>query len=98
MVGTPQIPMDGFNPAPTVNNGEGPGSGKGGKGALCANDERAAEGRIGNTRPGIFSADETADFGVDLGAAAFGAFPCENDSTFNGKVARLTVDVSPSNA
>ena len=34
---------------------------------LFVNDEQVAEGRIEHTQAGIFSADETADVGIDLG-------------------------------
>ena len=46
---------------------DGGGPGKGGKGTLFVNGEKVAEGRIEHTQPMIFSADETADVGIDLG-------------------------------
>jgi hypothetical protein len=44
---------------------DGGGPGKGGKGTLFVNGEKVAEGRIENTNGTMFSADETADVGVD---------------------------------
>ncbi len=38
-----------------------------GIGTLFVNGEKVAEGRIEHTQAGIFSADETADVGIDLG-------------------------------
>jgi arylsulfatase len=46
---------------------DGGGLGKGGTGTLYVNDEKVAEGRLDHTQPMIFSADETADVGIDLG-------------------------------
>jgi len=39
--------------------------GKGGTGTLFVNGDKVAEGRIEKTVPSLFSADETADVGVD---------------------------------
>lgn len=44
---------------------EGGGVGKGGKATLLVNGKPVAEGRIEKTQPNIFSADETADVGID---------------------------------
>ncbi len=41
------------------------GSGKGGRGTLFVNGQKAAEGRIGNTVALVFSASEGADVGQD---------------------------------
>lgn len=40
---------------------------KGGTGTIFVNDQKVGEGRIEHTQPAIFSADETADVGIDLG-------------------------------
>jgi hypothetical protein len=45
---------------------DGGGPGKGGTGTLFVNDRKVGEGRIDRTQPAIFSADETADVGIDL--------------------------------
>jgi hypothetical protein len=45
---------------------DGGGPGKGGIGTLYIDGKKVGEGRIERTQPGIFSADETADVGIDL--------------------------------
>ncbi|MCK7517498.1 MAG: hypothetical protein MZV64_07120 [Ignavibacteriales bacterium] len=45
---------------------DGGGPGKGGLGTLYIDGKKVGEGRIERTQPGIFSADETADVGIDL--------------------------------
>ena len=62
-------------------------------GTLLVNGEKVAEGRIDATQPGIFSADETADVGIDLGTPVVEAIGAEAKSRFNGKIPRLTVEV-----
>ena len=44
---------------------DGDGLGKGGDATITVNGEKVASGRIGRTQPLIFSADETADVGLD---------------------------------
>ena len=44
---------------------DGGGAGKGGKATLYVNGKQVAEGRVEKTQPNIFSADETADVGID---------------------------------
>ncbi len=44
---------------------DGGGVGKGGKATLFVNGKSVAEGRVEKTQPNIFSADETADVGID---------------------------------
>ena len=44
---------------------DGGGFGKGGGAKLLVDGKQVAEGRIGKTQPNIFSADETADVGLD---------------------------------
>ncbi|MEZ5195566.1 MAG: hypothetical protein R2764_03980 [Bacteroidales bacterium] len=39
---------------------------KGGNGTIYVNGEKVGEGRIEHTQARIFSADETADVGIDL--------------------------------
>jgi len=72
---------------------DGGGPGKGGMGTLFVNDEKVAEGRIANTQAGIFSADETADIGIDLGTPVVEAIGSEAKSRFNGKIPKVTVQV-----
>jgi arylsulfatase len=72
---------------------DGGGPGKGGTGTLFVNGEKAAEGRIAHTQAGLFSADETADVGIDLGTPVVEAIGSEAKSRFGGKISTLTVDV-----
>jgi len=72
---------------------EGGGPGKGGKGTLLVNGQKVAEGRIEHTEAGIFSADETADVGIDLGTPVVEAIGAEAKSRFTGRIPKLTVQV-----
>ena len=77
---------------------DGGGMGKGGKGTLFVNGQQVAEGRIERTQPAIFSADETADVGIDLGTPDVESIGSEVKSRFTGKIPQVTVeirDVSP---
>ena len=71
---------------------DGGGPGKGGMGTLYVNGEKVAEGRIENTQPGMFSADETADVGIDLGTPVVEAIGAEAESKFSGHIPKLTVE------
>jgi arylsulfatase len=73
---------------------DGGGPGKGGVGTLYVNGEKVAEGRIENTQAGIFSADETADVGVDLGTPVVEEIGSEHRSKFSGRISKVTVEVS----
>jgi len=68
------------------------GLGKGGVATLYVNDKKLAEGRIEHTQAGIFSADETADVGVDDATPVTEAYTSWN-SAFTGKILKVTVDV-----
>jgi len=73
---------------------DGGGLGKGGMATLYVNGEAVAEGRVGKTQPIIFSADETADVGLDNQtpvAEGIGIGPAE--TRFTGKIDKVTVDV-----
>ncbi len=72
---------------------DGGGPGKGGKGTLQVDGEKVAEGRIGATQAGMFSADETADVGIDLGTPVVEAVGAEAKSRFTGRIPKLTVQV-----
>ena len=63
---------------------DGGGPAKGGKGTLFVNGEKVGEGRIERTQPGLFSADETADVGIDLGTPVVEAIGAEAKSRFTG--------------
>jgi arylsulfatase len=72
---------------------DGGGPAKGGQGLLFVNGEKVAEGRIPATQPGLFSADETADVGIDLGTPVVEAIGAEAKSRFTGRIPKLTVQV-----
>lgn len=72
---------------------DGGGLGKGGQGTLYVNDEKVGEGRIAHTQPMIFSADETADVGIDLGTPVVEAIGSEHRSAFTGSIDKVTVQV-----
>jgi arylsulfatase len=72
---------------------DGGGPGKGGAGTLFVDGVKVAEGRIGRTQPGVFSADETADVGIDLATPVVEAIGSEKASRFTGVIDRVTVEV-----
>jgi arylsulfatase len=74
---------------------DGDGTGKGGMATLYVNGEKVAEGRVEKTQPGVFSADETADVGVDDATqVADLVFKDVEDSEFTGFVDKVTVSIS----
>jgi arylsulfatase len=72
---------------------DGGGMGKGGMGTLYVNDKKVAEGRIERTQPMIFSADETADVGIDLATPVVESIGAEAKSKFTGRIPRVTIEV-----
>jgi len=76
---------------------DGGGLAKGGNGTLSVNGEKVAEGRIERTQPMIFSADETADVGIDLATPVVEAIGSERRSRFNGRIPKVTVEIRGSN-
>jgi arylsulfatase len=72
---------------------DGGGMGKGGTGTLRVNGKQVAQGRIEHTQPLIFSADETADVGVDLATAVVPSVGAEKKSRFDGKIPKLVVEI-----
>jgi arylsulfatase A-like enzyme len=70
---------------------DGGGLAKGGLATIFVNDKKVAEGRIGRTQPMIFSADETADVGMDDATPVSEDYKA--DSRFTGKILKVTVDV-----
>ena len=67
--------------------------GKGGMGTLYVNDEKVGEGRIEKTQPIVFSADETADVGIDLATPVVEEIGAEAASRFSGSIQSVTVEV-----
>jgi arylsulfatase len=72
---------------------DGGGPGKGGVGTLFVNGEQVAQGRIEHTQAGLFSADETADVGIDLGTPVVESIGAEAKSRFDGHIPKVTVEV-----
>jgi arylsulfatase len=72
---------------------DGDGLGKGGLGTLYVSDKKVGEGRIEHTQPAVFSADETADVGIDLATPVVEAIGAERKSRFTGHIPRLEVRV-----
>jgi arylsulfatase len=70
---------------------DGGGTGKGGTATLFVNGAQVAEGRIEQTQNAGFSADETADVGVDLGTAVVEEIGAGETSHFTGAIPRLTL-------
>jgi arylsulfatase A-like enzyme len=73
---------------------DGGGVGKGGTATILVNGQQVATGRIERTQGMAFSADETADVGMD-GATPVTADYKEGDNAFTGKIIKVTVDVKP---
>jgi arylsulfatase len=74
---------------------DGDGVAKGGVATLYINGKKVGEGRIGRTQPAIFSADETADVGIDLATPVVETIGSEHQSKFNGTIKKVVIDVGP---
>jgi len=72
---------------------DGGGPGKGGTGTLFINGEKVGEGRIEHTEAGMFSADETADVGIDLGTPVVESIGSDAKSKFTGHIPKVTIEV-----
>ncbi len=72
---------------------DGGGMGKGGNGTLYLNDKKVGEGRIEHTQAIVFSADETADVGIDLATPVVETIGSEKKSKFTGHIPKVTVEV-----
>ncbi len=73
---------------------DGGGLGKGGKAVLSVNGKQVAEGRIEKTQPLIFSADETADVGLDNQTPVAEGIGIGRDETrFTGKISKVLLAV-----
>ena len=68
---------------------DGGGPGKGGAGVISINGKEVGRGRIENTQALVFSADEGADVGCDLGTSVSPAYQVPNK--FNGKIHKITI-------
>jgi arylsulfatase len=65
----------------------------GGTGTLSVNGQIVAEGRIDRTQPRIFSADETADVGVDDATPVVEGMGEGSKTRFTGKIEKVSVEV-----
>lgn len=72
---------------------DGGGVGKGGNGTLSINGNKVAEGRIERTQPMVFSADETADVGIDDATPVVAGIGEGAKTRFTGKIEKVTIDV-----
>ena len=73
---------------------EGGGLGKGGQATLTVNGAQVAQGRIERTQPLLFSADETADVGLDNQTPVAEDIGIGRDETrFTGSIAKITLEV-----
>ncbi len=73
---------------------DGGGYGKGGTAIIYVNDQAVGNARVEKTQPYIFSADETADVGLDNQtpvAEGIGYGP--EETRFTGKIHKVTVEV-----
>jgi arylsulfatase A-like enzyme len=72
---------------------DGGGPGKGGKLTLYVSGKAVAEGRVEKTQPNIFSADETADVGIDNQTPVAEGIGIGADTRFTGTINKITLEV-----
>jgi len=72
---------------------DGGGPGKGGRLTLYVNGAPVAEGRVEKTQPNIFSADETADVGIDNQTPVAEGIGTGAETRFTGKIEEITLEV-----
>jgi len=72
---------------------DGGGRGKGGLGTLYVGGRKVGEGRIEKTVPNLFSADETANVGVDEETPVTDDYK-ERDNRFTGHIAKVTIETA----
>jgi arylsulfatase len=72
---------------------DGGGVGKGGNATLFVNGRAVAEGRVERTQPNVFSADETADVGIDNQTPVAEGIGIGPETRFTGKINRITLEV-----
>jgi arylsulfatase len=74
---------------------DGGGQGMGGTGRIYVNDVLVAEGRIEVTQAVMFSADETADVGIDLQTPVADTLGTGEATRFTGLIPRVTIALTP---
>jgi hypothetical protein len=72
---------------------DGGGLGKGGNVALYVDGAEVGEGRVENTQPVLFSADETTDVGTDSATPVSDDYDMRS-SRFNGRIRWVQIDVA----
>jgi arylsulfatase A-like enzyme len=72
---------------------EGGGMGKGGIGTLSVNGRKVVEGRIERTQARFFSADETADVGIDDATPVVAGIGEGSETRFSGKIEKVVIEV-----
>ena len=73
---------------------DGDGRGKGGTVRIKVGDEVIGEGRVEQTQPNVFSADETIDVGEDLGTPVDSAYgPAPGNELQGAELERVTVEI-----
>ena len=60
------------------------------------NGKSVAEGCVEKTQSNIFSADETADVGIDNRPPVAEGIGIGPETRFTGKISKITLEVSPS--
>jgi len=76
---------------------DGGGLAKGGTGTISVNGQKVAEGHIERTQPFVFSVDDTADVGIDLGTPVVERIGSGHASRFTGRIPKLVLEVRESN-
>jgi arylsulfatase len=72
---------------------DGGGPGKGGNATLLINGKQVAEARVEKTQPNIFSADETADVGIDNQTPVAQGIGIGAETRFTGRINKITLEV-----
>ena len=72
---------------------DGDGLGKGGTATLLVNGKAVAEGRIEKTQPNLFSADETADVGLDNQTPVAEGIGHGEETRFTGSIDKVVIDL-----
>ena len=73
---------------------DGGGLGKGGDATLMVNGDTVAKGRVERTQPFLFSADETADVGLDNQTpVALGIGYGPEETRFTGKIQEIVIEL-----
>jgi len=73
---------------------DGGGNGKGGVGTIYVDDKKVGTARIERTQPNMFSADETADVGLDNQTpVALGIGYGPEETTFTGAIDKVVIEI-----